>query len=93
MFYNDASTIIKIYFLKIFPQTIIDRLCMKISRKIAVIGTARSGKTVFLTSLINHLKEHNKMDFIINPQKNKYAEITNFKEKSIKKTFKRKIQL
>lgn len=90
MFYNDASTIIKIYFLKIFPQTIIDRLCMKISRKIAVIGTARSGKTVFLTSLINHLKEHNKMDFIINPQKNKYAEITNFKEKSIKKHLREK---
>jgi uncharacterized protein len=38
---------------------------MKIHQKIAIIGTARSGKTVFLTSLINHLMEHNHIDFRI----------------------------
>ena len=37
----------------------------KISRKIAIIGTARAGKTVFLTSLINHLLEHNRQDFVV----------------------------
>ena len=56
---------------------------MKISRKIAVIGTVRSGKTVFLTSLINHLMEHNKMDFVINT--GECVQVSNLKEKSIPK--------
>lgn len=34
-------------------------------RKIAIVGTARSGKTVFLTSLINHLFEHHQTEFKI----------------------------
>lgn len=29
-----------------------------VNRRVAVVGTARSGKTVLLTSLINHLREH-----------------------------------
>ena len=47
-----------------------------IYRKIAIIGTARSGKTVFLTSLINHLEEHHRNDFIIGQGKG--ALITKF---------------
>lgn len=36
-----------------------------IKRKIAIAGTTRSGKTVFLTSLLNHLYEHNPKVFPI----------------------------
>lgn len=36
-------------------------------KKIAVAGMARSGKTVFLTSLINHILEHNTEDFRLEP--------------------------
>ncbi len=35
------------------------------SKKIAIIGTARAGKTVFLTSLLNHLIEHSRSEFVI----------------------------
>ena len=42
---------------------------MSINRKIAIVGTARAGKTVFLTSLINHLEEHHKTDFVVSEEK------------------------
>lgn len=48
-----------------------------ISRKIGIIGTARSGKTVLLTSLINHLIEHNRTDFVIGS--GKPTQISSFK--------------
>jgi predicted YcjX-like family ATPase len=83
--FNDSLTIVRIFFLQLFPKTIIDRMFMKISRKIAVIGTARSGKTVFLTSLINHLEEHNKMEFLIKTKNGKYAQVSDFKSKSVSK--------
>ena len=49
----------------------------KIYRKIAIAGTARAGKTVFLTSLINHLRQHRVEEFIIG----KRAKITKFVKK------------
>lgn len=36
---------------------------MEFNQRIAVVGTFRSGKTVFLTSLINQLEEHSPSDF------------------------------
>lgn len=36
-------------------------------KKIAIAGMARSGKTVFLTSLINHILEHQSEDFRLEP--------------------------
>ena len=53
----------------------------KISRKIAIIGTARAGKTVFLTSLINHLLEHNRQDFVIGERVP--VQISNFRPVSV----------
>ena len=51
---------------------------MAIKRKIAVVGTARAGKTVFLTSLINHLDIHKKTEFAIGETGD--VRITNFEE-------------
>lgn len=85
--FNDAA-ISRFFFLRIFPKAIIDMIFRKISRKIAVIGTSRSGKTVFLTSLINHLEEHNKMDFVIKNKAGEYANLSDFVEKYIPKYIK-----
>lgn len=54
-----------------------------ISRKIAIVGTARAGKTVFLTSLINHLEEHHKNDFIVG--KGSGVQISDFKRMKVAK--------
>lgn len=51
------------------------------SKKIAVIGTARAGKTVFLTSLLNHLIEHNRSDFVVGNGHG--VQIADFKNKPI----------
>jgi len=57
---------------------------MTISRKIAIIGTARAGKTVFLTSLINHLEEHHKTDFVVG--KEEAISISDFKRQKVSKS-------
>ena len=43
-------------------------------RRIGITGLARSGKTVFLTSLINHLKYHNSKSFRIGKKGNSKIE-------------------
>lgn len=52
-----------------------------ISKKIAIIGTARAGKTVFLTSLLNHLIEHNRTDFVVGNSAG--VQIADFKQKPV----------
>jgi len=56
-----------------------------IRRKVAVVGFSSSGKTVFLTSLINHLSEHNPDLFKID-QKGE-GEIRKFKSLETPKPF------
>ncbi len=58
---------------------------MTIDRKIAIAGTARSGKTVFLTSLLNHLEQHKKSEFRVG--KNKDVQISNFKKLKVPKKY------
>jgi predicted YcjX-like family ATPase len=50
-----------------------------IERRIGVIGPRWSGKTVFLTSLINHLKFHDPPRFVLGRRK-RPAEATHFRE-------------
>ena len=50
-----------------------------IRRRIAVVGTTFSGKTVFLTSLINHLKDHVPADFHLGPK----VRIKRFREEAV----------
>ncbi len=48
-------------------------------RRIGILGSAWSGKTVFLTSLINHLRYHDPLRFGIG-KKEKPAEVVRFQE-------------
>jgi uncharacterized protein len=50
-----------------------------IERRIGVIGPRWSGKTVFLTSLINHLKFHDPPRFVLGNRK-RPGEVTHFRE-------------
>ncbi len=53
------------------------------SARIAVVGASRSGKTVLLTSLIDHLRNHDPRRFRLTPSsysKKKAATITNYAE-------------
>lgn len=55
----------------------------EIKRKIGIVGFADSGKTVLLTSLINHLDEHVPRNFSLG--KGGMAQVLNFKELSLPK--------
>lgn len=50
-----------------------------IERRIGVIGPRWSGKTVFLTALINHLKYHDPPRFVIG-KRSRPGEVTHFRE-------------
>lgn len=50
-----------------------------IERRIGVIGPRWSGKTVFLTALINHLKFHDPPRFVLG-RRNRPGEVTHFRE-------------
>src|SRR6478672_1749394 len=50
-----------------------------IERRIGVIGPRWSGKTVFLTALINHLKFHDPPRFVLGKRK-RPGEVTHFRE-------------
>lgn len=57
------------------------RKVRSIRRRIGVVGTQNSGKTVFLTSLINHLRDHEPHDFVLGAG----ARVTKFQTKKIDK--------